>query len=180
MNCSVILCTHNPRPAYLQRVLDGLAQQTLDAAQWEFLIIDNASKNPLEGSVDLSFHQPSRMIREETVGLTAARLRGIRESTSKVLVFIDDDNVLAPDYLTHVATIDREWPVLGTWGGQILPGVRRDTTGMGPAVPAGAGHPGSGARSVVQHPGGSQCAPLRCGHVRPARRRRGVCAGAGQ
>jgi len=118
---SVILCTHNPRPAYLQRVLDGLARQTLDGAQWEFLVIDNASKTPLEGSVDLSFLQRSRMIREETLGLTAARLRAIRESTSKVLVFIDDDNVLAPDYLTHAATIEREWPVLGTWGGQILP-----------------------------------------------------------
>jgi hypothetical protein len=44
---SVILCTHNPRPDYLSRVLASLRGQTLPAEQWEFLLIDNASRQPL-------------------------------------------------------------------------------------------------------------------------------------
>lgn len=32
---SVIICTHNPKAEYLQRVLDGLAAQTLPMSQWD-------------------------------------------------------------------------------------------------------------------------------------------------
>jgi len=35
-------------------------------------------------------------------------------------VFVDDDNVLAPDYLEQVARISKEWPRLGAWGGRIV------------------------------------------------------------
>ena len=118
---SVILCTHNPRLDYLQRTLAGLERQTLPREQWELLVIDNASQPPLEGRVDLSFHPQARIVREERLGLTAARLCGIRESAAGVIVFLDDDNVLEPDYLAHAAEIGGQWPLLGTWGGQILP-----------------------------------------------------------
>src|SRR5205823_5982545 len=105
----------------LRRALDGLARQTLPVGKWELLLVDNASQPALDGGLDLSFHPQARLVREERLGLTAARLRGIRESSSKVLVFLDDDNVLDPAYLAHAAAIGDEWPVLGTWGGQILP-----------------------------------------------------------
>jgi glycosyltransferase involved in cell wall biosynthesis len=51
---SVILCTHNPRPDYLDRVLASLRGQTLPAEQWEFLLVDNASRQPLEEIWDIS------------------------------------------------------------------------------------------------------------------------------
>jgi hypothetical protein len=38
-----------------------------------------------------------------------------------LLLFLDDDNVLAPDYLAEALEIDAEWPRLGTWGGSISP-----------------------------------------------------------
>jgi hypothetical protein len=37
-----------------------------------------------------------------------------------VFVFVDQDNVLRPDYLQGVADIAVEYPLIGTWGGQIL------------------------------------------------------------
>ena len=45
---SVIVCSHNPRDAYLIRCLNGLRSQTLDMKSWELLLIDNASDQPLK------------------------------------------------------------------------------------------------------------------------------------
>lgn len=118
---SVIICTHNPRADYLRRTLDALRAQTLPTDQWELLLVDNASKEPLAGVWDLSWHPLARHIREETLGLTPARLRGIRESRAGLIVFVDDDNVLAPDYLEAAGDLFRRLPSLGVASGRILP-----------------------------------------------------------
>jgi hypothetical protein len=116
---SVIICTHNPRGDYLRRVLDALKAQTLLKEEWELLLIDNASTEKLAGIWDLSWHPRGRIIREDEVGLTPARLRGIKESTGELLVFVDDDNVLAPDYLSNGLKLAAEWPRLGAFGASI-------------------------------------------------------------
>ena len=119
---SVIICTHNPRLDYLRRVLDALKAQTLPVEQWELLLIDNASKEKLSDAWDLSWHPCARHIREDELGLTPARLRGIRESNGQLLVFIDDDNVLCPDYLAVALQAMRKNALLGVLGaGRILP-----------------------------------------------------------
>jgi glycosyltransferase involved in cell wall biosynthesis len=119
---SVIICTHNPRKSYFSRVLEALRIQTLDKEQWELLVIDNASTEPLEQCWDLSWHPHARHVREDQLGLDAARQRGMREFSTDLVVFVDDDNVLAPDYLAQVIKIKREWPFLGVWGsGRIAP-----------------------------------------------------------
>ena len=91
---SVIICTHNPRSDYLSRVLQALDSQSLSKESWELLLIDNASEKILSTEIDLSWHPNSRHIREEQLGLTPARLRGIKESVGEILIFVDDDNVL--------------------------------------------------------------------------------------
>jgi glycosyltransferase involved in cell wall biosynthesis len=117
---SVILCTHNPRPDYLRRVLNALDAQTLPKEEWELLIIDNASETPLAEEWNVSWHPRAKHIREHTIGLTPARLRGIAESSSDILVYVDDDNVLAPDYLQTAGALLREHPYLGVVGAGIL------------------------------------------------------------
>jgi glycosyltransferase involved in cell wall biosynthesis len=116
---SLILCTHNPRLDFLGRTLRSLQTQTLARARWELVVVDNASTESLNGRIDLSWHPNARLVREEELGLTAARLRGLRESRAELLVFADDDNVLAPDYLEQALGIALEHPQLGAWGGVI-------------------------------------------------------------
>lgn len=118
---SAVICTHNPRENYLRRVLDALRGQTLPATQWELLLIDNASQPTVSERFNLSWHPHARHIREEELGLTPARLRGITESTADTLVFVDDDAVLAPDYLEQALLVGHEWPFVGVWGGSSLP-----------------------------------------------------------
>lgn len=119
MQISVITCSHNPREDYLKQVIDALKNQSLAKQDWEYLLIDNASDGPLEKRVDLSWQPNGRHIREEKLGLTPARLRGIREATGDMLVFVDDDNVLDAGYLQQALTIADEWPILGAFGGQV-------------------------------------------------------------
>ena len=69
----------------------------------------------------MSWHQNARVVEERELGLSNARIRGIAESRGELLIFVDDDNVLAPDYLATVARIADEWPQLGIWGGSIIP-----------------------------------------------------------
>ena len=118
---SVILCTYNPRKDYLGRVLDALIQQSLPHAEWELLIIDNASQSYLEDQLDLSWHSQGRVVREETLGLTAARLKGFREAQGELLVFVDDDNVLEVDYLAQVSYIAQQYPQVGALSGKSIP-----------------------------------------------------------
>jgi hypothetical protein len=120
MNISVIICTHNPRAVYLRRALDALRAQTLDPSNWELLLIDNCSEPPVEGRFDVSWHNNGKIINEDQLGLTPARLRGIRESVGDILCFVDDDNVLDPDYLEQALKIGTTLPHIGCWGGEIL------------------------------------------------------------
>lgn len=117
---SVVMCTHNPRPEILARTLAALRAQTAPLGRWELLIVDNASTPPVAGQVDLSWHPAARVVREERTGLTHARLRGIAEAAAPLIVFVDDDNVLAPDYVETAVRIGRDHPFLGAWGGAIL------------------------------------------------------------
>jgi hypothetical protein len=122
MNLSVIICTHNPRLEYLSRVLEALRAQTLPMSEWELLVIDNASRSPVAGSVSLVWHPNARHIREDALGLTFARLRGIREAQGELLVFVDDDSVLDSSYLRAAVAIGESRPDLGCWGaGRIQP-----------------------------------------------------------
>lgn len=114
---SVIICAHNPHPGRLARTLAGLRAQTLPSDQWELLMVDNASVPPL-APPDLP---NARLLAETQPGLTYARRRGLRESGSEYCVFVDDDNVLAPDYLAEVLAIFAAQPTLGAIGGKSLP-----------------------------------------------------------
>jgi glycosyltransferase involved in cell wall biosynthesis len=118
---SVIICTHNPRPDYFRRCLDALRTQTLSRDRWELVVVDNRSDEPLADRADVSWPRPVHFVREERLGLTPARLRGIREAKGDLLVFVDDDNVLDADFLQTALLVAHEKPFLGSWSGQCRP-----------------------------------------------------------
>jgi glycosyltransferase involved in cell wall biosynthesis len=118
---SVIICTHNPREDFLRRTLAALRAQTLPTTQWELLLIDNASEKSLSALWDLAWQPNARPLRENELGLTSARLRGIREAQGELLVFVDDDNVLADNFLAAAAELFSKRADLGVASGRILP-----------------------------------------------------------
>jgi len=116
LSVSVIVCTHNPREDFLARTLESLGSQTLDHARWDLIIVDNASTAPVALGAKNAGPPSSRVLVEPELGLTAARLRGIGAAAAPLLVFVDDDNVLAPDYLERAVARSEGWPMLGVWG----------------------------------------------------------------
>ena len=122
LSISVIICTHNPRPDHLGRTLVSLRDQTLPKEQWELSVIDNASTNGVVELQDLSAFPGARVVKEARVGLTMARLRGIQEAKAELILFVDDDNELHPDYLSNLVQIAAKHSMLGVIGaGRIIP-----------------------------------------------------------
>lgn len=129
MLASVIICTHNPKSEFLNRTLQALAKQTLALSQWELIIIDNSSDKPVAENFEVPWHPKCKFICEETLGLTAARIRGIEESRGDLIVFVDDDNCLKENYLKLLMDTMESMPLLGVLGsGRISPEFEREPT----------------------------------------------------
>lgn len=119
---SVVIPTHNPHAGRLRRTLAGLRGQTLPAAQWETVLVDNASQPALYLAVftaDLPAN--ARVVVEPQLGLASARRRGFAEARGESIVLVDDDNVLAPDYLERVLALFAVQPKIGALGGRSRP-----------------------------------------------------------
>jgi glycosyltransferase involved in cell wall biosynthesis len=126
LDISVIVPTHDPDAGRLLRTLAGLRAQTLPAARWETVLVDNASRPPVaDGAWTGVAPANFRIVAEPVLGLTAARQRGIRESMAPLVVLVDDDNVLAPDYLEHLVRLFAAHPQVGALGGKSLPEFER-------------------------------------------------------
>jgi glycosyltransferase involved in cell wall biosynthesis len=122
MLASVIICTHNPNAEFLNRAIFALRKQTLPTEDWELLLLDNASSIAIAETHDISWHPNGRYIIEEALGLTQARIRGIKEAKGELIVFVDDDNCLKEDYLDILTKTMNSMPLLGTLGaGRIIP-----------------------------------------------------------
>jgi glycosyltransferase involved in cell wall biosynthesis len=119
LSISVVIRSHNPRPEFLARALEALRAQRFPAESWELLLIDNASEPPLAGRFDLSWKANARVVREERLGGTVALMRGFEEAAGALIVVVDDDNLVAPDYLEVARALADGWPRLGVWSGRI-------------------------------------------------------------
>ncbi len=119
---TVVVPAHNPHPGRLHRTLAGLRAQTLAASEWECLLVDNAS-SPAVAAETLAEAAPAglHILREPVAGLTHARVRGFAEARGEFAVLVDDDNVLAPDYLAQVIALFSDHPRVGVLGGKSQP-----------------------------------------------------------
>lgn len=97
---SIALCAFNAA-ARIDAALGGIAKLNF-LGNCEVLVIDNASK---DGTAELALEWVSklprlRVIQELTPGLGNARIKALREAIGQFICFVDDDNFLAPDYLS--------------------------------------------------------------------------------
>jgi len=123
MGLDVCICTHQPRVATLARVVNALAGQTVGVDAFRVLLVDNASSPPVTEEVLEPLRRAgfaARRVAEPTPGLARARLRVLNESHADWLLFVDDDNELAPDYVAQGLLFLRERPQLGAFGGKLL------------------------------------------------------------
>ena len=98
---TIALCTHNHADR-LVRTLADLPQIHMPKAAWEFLVIDNGSRDATPEL--LARHVwpagwEARVVREDKLGIANARNRAIAEARGDYLIFLDDDESADPDWL---------------------------------------------------------------------------------
>lgn len=120
---SVAICTHSPDMRVFSRVLAALESQTLAKDRWELLIVDNASPEPVAGTLGntLAGWPAARVVIEPKPGIGSARRRALAEARAPLVCFLDDDTIPALDFLERGLAKAAEWPELGCWGGQLRP-----------------------------------------------------------
>jgi glycosyltransferase involved in cell wall biosynthesis len=116
MYISVVICTYN-RADLLIIAIDSLLKQSLDAVEFEILIIDNNSKDTTQ-RVGLAYaknHKNVTYFLEEKVGLSHARNRGYLEAKGNYVAYADDDCNLPIDWLLNAKNVilDKDYAVLG-------------------------------------------------------------------
>src|SRR3989344_835324 len=98
---SVIICTYNGEKTIL-KCLESLNKQIFPKNKVEIIVIDNNSSDNTKGIV-FNFIKKSkfkiRYIFEPELGLSKARNRGIKEAKGNIVAFIDDDILLANNWL---------------------------------------------------------------------------------
>lgn len=104
MKLSVVVATYN-RPLLLRRLLLQLAAQRLPLRDFEVVVVDDGSAVPAaEAMAGLALPCTLRVIRQRNAGAAAARHRGALAARGALLVLLDDDMQVAPDFLEqHLA-----------------------------------------------------------------------------
>lgn len=118
---SIILCTYRPDAGYLQRVLDSIHGQSLATGACELIVVDSASPDAVAGLPGLRWPSATRIIRAPAPGLALARTIGFSASRAPLIAFVDDDTVLAPDYLTSGIALLELHPSVAAISGRIRP-----------------------------------------------------------
>lgn len=116
-----MICTHNGS-ARIARALQCLAAQDCDdSVSWEVVIVDNASADETAATArrawDAVEKAPLRVVMEPQLGLAAARRRGLAEAGFEIVSFIDDDNLVAENWVRAVAETFARHPEAGACGG---------------------------------------------------------------
>jgi glucosyl-dolichyl phosphate glucuronosyltransferase len=125
VNISIVVCTHN-RANLLLQALHSLADQTLDPARYEILVVDNHSTDATPSILE-QFRRghPSLQITavsEPTIGLAHARNTGWRRARGTYVAFMDDDAKADAQWLERaLSCFTNVSPVPLVVGGPILP-----------------------------------------------------------
>ncbi len=127
MKYSVIVCTFKPELTQLETVLKSIVQQSLSVSEFEVIVVDNASPEPISQSPLQQQFPGIRFIEEKQPGLVYARLKGLEYSSGDTLVYVDDDNVLDPHYLKALKELEQQHVSVAVWGPGKIKVVYTDT-----------------------------------------------------
>ncbi|NJN12887.1 MAG: glycosyltransferase family 2 protein [Richelia sp. RM1_1_1] len=124
---SVIICCYNSA-FRIEKTLKNLAFQNINGNfKCEIIVVNNASIDDTEKVVNQVWEEcgnpyPLKIYFEVSPGLAFARKCGVKNARYSYSVFCDDDNWLAPDYLSKVFQIFKKSnKKIGVIGGASTP-----------------------------------------------------------
>ncbi len=120
MKLSVLICTRN-RARSLAATLERLfAQRFVGDYECEVLVVDNASTDDTRQVIE-RFAERARYLFEAQPGLSRARNAALKAAQGDILVFTDDDVLVADDWLNEIHREFAEDSQLAVLGGRVLP-----------------------------------------------------------
>lgn len=121
---SLIICTYN-RDKYIGPLLDSIAKNDYPALDYEIVLVDNNCTDNTRSICDQFArshpHIHFRYVLEPEQGLSAARNKGIKEANGDIIIYVDDDALVDPDYIRSFAEHFATHPTTMAAGGPIEP-----------------------------------------------------------
>jgi glycosyltransferase involved in cell wall biosynthesis len=108
--CSVLVCTYN-RAALLQNTLESLCRQTLNAGEFEVIVVDDGSEDETRDMA--TAFEPRLNLRyayQRNSGLASARNHALFLSRGEIVLLLDDDDVASPKLLEEHGKTHRMYP----------------------------------------------------------------------
>ena len=93
------------RPGDLARAIESVLRQEGVAGSYEVLVVDNdpdGSAAPVVEQLAVTSAIPIRYVLEARPGISHARNTGVAQAAGRYLAFLDDDEVVGPDWLAHM------------------------------------------------------------------------------
>jgi glycosyltransferase involved in cell wall biosynthesis len=112
-----VVVPHLNQPDYLETCLASLDQQSLPAALFEVLVVDNGSA--LRPDDVIARHPRARLLTEATPGPGPARNTGVAHAAGEIVAFIDADCRAHTDWLRTAIDRLRTEPVNSILGGDV-------------------------------------------------------------
>lgn len=124
MYLSVVICSYN-RGKYLPMVLDSLKVQDLTPQSYEIILVNNNSTDDTDAIVRTyrEAHPafPLVYVIEYNQGISYARNRGVETAKGDVIVFVDDDETVDPDFLSSIHRFFSQYEDAGISAGPVIP-----------------------------------------------------------
>ncbi len=117
---SAVVCCHNSGAVVAEAVGALSAQHVPPACGYELVLVDNNCSDDTVARARSSWGDtpyPFRVVREPEPGLVHARRAGLAAAAHEIVLWVDDDNVLAPDWVEKLVTIFAEQPRTAGVGG---------------------------------------------------------------
>jgi glycosyltransferase involved in cell wall biosynthesis len=118
---SVVIATRD-QASFLDLTLVSLEHQLFPRGRWEVIVVDDASSDDTSAVLDSCERRGNVLLRHkrtgEPRGLSWARNQALEMARGKIILFLDDDQIVAPDWLVqHLRAHIREPAfVLGSSG----------------------------------------------------------------
>lgn len=117
---TAVVCTRN-RPSELATCLDAISR--LNPRPDDVLVVDNSAGDAATERV--AREHAARYVVERTEGLSRARNRGLAESTTEIVAYIDDDAIPCEDWLEQILAQFADPKVASVSGDVAFPGIPR-------------------------------------------------------
>jgi glycosyltransferase involved in cell wall biosynthesis len=123
ISIDLIICTYN-NALLLDRILAAIAEQVVSPdVKWEVLVVNNNCTDETPTVVERYTRLakfPLKIVVEPIQGLTPARLCGVKNTSGDWIAFVDDDCLLAPDWVEQAAIFAQSHPECGGFGGRVI------------------------------------------------------------